>query len=163
MWVCHRYEDIRLYVCTHAPSVFLQNKQRTCAFIFTLKKNVFKKTHTFIFLIQVLFGHIIRFIVIYNEAYVEHLNIKSQLGLGCSTNGPSTGKSEPVAALRQGQTLHFLLAHYGPRYQLHMTMWTFYVNRVKAVKRSLLPVASRWRHHDYNIQTHRSVQVGALM
>ena len=39
-----------------------------CIYLYILK-NVLKK-QTFIFLIQVLFGHIIRFIVIYNEAYV---------------------------------------------------------------------------------------------
>ena len=31
------------------------------------------------------------------------------------------------------------------------------------VKPSLLPIASRWHHHYYYIQTNISVQVGALM
>ena len=76
--------------------------------------------------------------------------------------------------LPQGQMLHFLppsrddgpwllIAHYGPRYQLHKNMWTFYVNRMIVVKHSLLPVASRWRHRYYCIQNHRPVQVGTLM
>ena len=68
MWVCHRYEGISLYVCTHAPSVFYRRNKEDVLLSLHLK-NVFKKQ----------FIIIIRFIVIYNEAYVQHLNIKSEL------------------------------------------------------------------------------------
>ena len=86
----------------------------------------------------------------------EHIR---KLGLRFSTNGPEHPHVGACCGRWRERSMTYVAVH-AINFTSH---WTFYVNRMEVVKQSLLPVASRWRHHYYYIQTNISVQVGALM